>query len=173
MPGCGEPIAPDRAPARAHRRKARLSVSCEPMWQSTPVSAVCPAGRRLAVQSGRRCSISMPNLFSLQAGGDVGMCAGIDVRVHAQRDRRASAPVRRPTPFRRSSSASDSTLKQRIPAISAVRISSASLSHAGKQTPAPDRRRHAARAPVRRRKRCRSPSRGAPAAAAPPDWHWP
>ena len=82
-----------------------------------------PGQRGGAAVAGQRLVVGDAELVVLQAGGDVGVRAGVDVGVDAQAHLRRAA---RPPPPRCDSSSSSpslSTLKQRTPACSARRIS--------------------------------------------------
>jgi hypothetical protein len=106
-------------------RKGAIWVICEPMWQSMPCTSRPGSDAAMPV-GGQRLLVRDAELVLAQAGRDVGVGAGVDVRVHAQADGGAAAH-RRGHADSRSSSGRLSTLKQRTPAASAWRISSAVL----------------------------------------------
>ena len=81
------------------------------------------ASARRAGRARSASSRATPNLFSLQAGRDVRMGLRVDVGIHAERRPARGCPARAATRSRRSSSAADSTLKQRMPAVQRLRAS--------------------------------------------------
>jgi hypothetical protein len=132
-------------------------VICDPMWQSMPATQMpgrLAARRYTAAPRRGRCRTCCPSGRWRCRGG-----SGVDVGVDAQADRRV-LPMALATADSVSSSASLSTLKQRTPACSAARISSARLPTPEKTTRAgsPPAAITRASSPPRR---CRSRSRPA------------
>ena len=79
--------------ASAARRSGVRSVICEPTWLWRPTSSRpgAPRPRPGDARGPRRCA--MPNLFGLEAGGDVRMAARVDVGIDPQRDARPGPPA--------------------------------------------------------------------------------
>ena len=109
----------------------------------------CRRMRGSSVAAPRRCGT--PNLLMLQAGRDVRVALGVDVRIDAQRDARASRRARAASASMRSSSPADSTLIALTPRATALVELVARLADAGEHDLRRDRSRRAGRRRSRRR----------------------
>ena len=111
-------------------------------------------------------------LVLAQAGGDVGVRGGVDVRVDAQGHARLHAAARRQRVEQRqfgfgfAVEAVDALVERVLDLVGG-------LADAGEDDAGRDRRRPSARGTTRRRRRCRNPRRPGPAAPARPGWSWP
>ena len=155
-----------RALGRAPRRAARSRGSASRCGNR------CPPRRRLGSFAAspvdlERAAVGNAELVAREPGGYIGMRAARrrrDSRAATPRACRAAAPA---SAFRRSSSGSLSTLKQRMRSASAARDLGFATCPRPRRGCARPRRPRRARARARRRRRCRSPRPGGAGRRAP------
>ena len=122
------------ASARAAAASGSRSVICEPMWHCTPTTSMPGSAARPAQDRGRRGDVDA-ELVLAQAGRDVGVRAGVDVRVDAQRDARRACRAPRPPRAMRAISSSLSALNSPMPCSSPSAISASVLPTPGEDDP--------------------------------------